>query len=176
MKKNFYTTKLNFISFFYFLILYLIVIKLGNFKKKKKVLDFGAGFGYLKKVNSFLKNSSNIINYDIIPKLTEVKKWEAVEFDTIVFCQSAYMLSKKELLNILKKVKSKNKKIQIINAQSSMSKINLFFAKVLGYKNPYYGLKITPNEEIKTFNVYCKIIKKVCFLNLFKVYLFEFKN
>ena len=43
-----YTTKPNIVSFLYFLIIYMTVIKVGNFKQKKKILDFGSGLGYLK--------------------------------------------------------------------------------------------------------------------------------
>ena len=46
-----YTTRPNIISFFYFLTIYLNIIKIGKFNKKKKILDFGSGLGYLKKIN-----------------------------------------------------------------------------------------------------------------------------
>ena len=71
-----YTTKPNIVSFLYFLIIYMTVIKVGNFKQKKKILDFGSGLGYLKKLNSKLKNPSKITNYDKITKLSDIKRWQ----------------------------------------------------------------------------------------------------
>lgn len=175
MKKLLYTTKPNFISFFYFLIIYLLIIKIGSFNKKKKILDFGSGLGYLKKINIKLSNPSQIINYDKIPIYSEIKNWQNIKFDLVVFCQSAYMLSKKELNRILSTLKKKNCKIQIITAFSTRSIINLLMSKFLGHKDAYTGLKLKPYQEEKIFLNFCVTKKKINFFNLFKIYLLEFK-
>ena len=94
-----YTTKPNIVSFLYFLIIYMTVIKVGNFKQKKKILDFGSGLGYLKKLNSKLKNPSKITNYDKITKLSDIKRWQNKRFDMVVFCQSAYSYQKQSCYN-----------------------------------------------------------------------------
>ena len=64
-----YTTRPNVISFLYFLTIYLSIIIIGKFNKKKLILDFGSGLGYLKKINLKLRNPSKIVNYDKIVKL-----------------------------------------------------------------------------------------------------------
>ncbi len=106
-KKIFYTTRPNFFSYLYFFIIYISVIIIGKFNEKKTILDFGSGLGYLKKINLKLKNPSKIINYDKIQQLSEIKRWDQAKFNKIIFCQSAYMLSKKELNQILIKTKKK---------------------------------------------------------------------
>ena len=53
--RKLYTTRPNVISFLYFLTIYISIIILGRFNKKEKILDFGAGLGYLKKINLKLK-------------------------------------------------------------------------------------------------------------------------
>lgn len=174
-KKSFYTTRPNFISFFYFLIIYLLIIRIGSFNKKKTILDFGCGLGYLKKINKKLSNPSKIINYDKISMYSEIKNWQKIKFELIVFCQSAYMLSKKELSEVLSTLRKKNKKVQIITAFSTISKINLLMSKFLGHKNAYTGLKLKPHLEEKIFLTFGVIKKKINFFNLFKIYLLEFK-
>ena len=55
--RKLYTTRPNVISFLYFLTIYISIIILGRFNKKKN-FSFGAGLGYLKKINLKLKNPS----------------------------------------------------------------------------------------------------------------------
>ena len=173
--KNLYTTRPNAISYLYFLIIYFTIIKVGNFNKKKKILDFGSGLGNLKKLNNKLKNPSKIINYDRITHLSDIKRWDNQKFDTIVFCQSAYMLSKKELNLILNKIKKTNPKIEIIVALSTRSFLNRVMSKLLGHSDAYTGLKLNPNKEEQIFLSKCKTKNKINFLNLFKIFVFKFK-
>ena len=173
--RKLYTTRPNVISFLYFLTIYISIIILGRFNKKKKILDFGAGLGYLKKINLKLKNPSKIVNYDKIKYLSEVTKWEKVKFDTVVFCQSAYMLSKKELNDVLKKMRKNNLKAEIIVAMSTQSFLNKLISQLLGHGDAYTGLKLKPKDEELVFFKKCKLIKKFNFLFLYKVYLFNFK-
>ena len=170
-----YTTRPNIVSFLYFLTIYLMIIKIGKFNQKKKILDFGSGLGYLKKINKKLNNPSKIINYDKIAELSEIKKWDNQRFDTVVFCQSAYMLSRRELNSVLRRIKRKNPKIEIIVALSTRSFLNRLMSKILGHKDAYTGLKLTPKIEEQEFLKNCKIMSKVSFLNLFKVFLLRFK-
>ena len=173
--KKLYTTRPNVISFLYFLTIYISIIILGRFNKKKKILDFGSGLGYLKKINLKLKNPSQIVNYDKINYLSDVKKWEKIKFDTVVFCQSAYMLSKKELNTVLKKIKKNNLNAEIIVAVSTQSIINKIVSHILGHGDAYTGLKLKPKDEELVFLKSCKLIKKFNFLFLYKVYLFNFR-
>ena len=153
----------------------MTVIKVGNFKQKKKILDFGSGLGYLKKLNSKLKNPSKITNYDKITKLSDIKRWQNKRFDMVVFCQSAYMLSKTELNIILNQIKKINPKIEIVVAFSTRSFLNRIMSKILGHSDAYTGLKLTPEIEERIFLKKCKVITKVNFLNLFKVFLLKLK-
>jgi|TARA_B100001079_G_scaffold233602_1_gene214470 hypothetical protein len=174
-KKIFYTTRPNFFSYLYFFIIYISVIIIGKFNEKKTILDFGSGLGYLKKINLKLKNPSKIINYDKIQQLSEIKRWDQAKFNKIIFCQSAYMLSKKELNQILIKTKKKNINAEIITAFSTRSFINKIMSILLGHSDAYTGSKLSPMQEEKIFLKHCKVIRKFNFLNLFKVYLFKFK-
>ena len=169
-----YTTRPNVISFLYFLTIYLSIIIIGKFNKKKLILDFGSGLGYLKKINLKLRNPSKIVNYDKIAHLSEVKKWDRVKFNTVVFCQSAYMLSKKDLNAILQKIYKINLRVEIIVAFSTKSKANIFISKILGHKDAYTGLKLNPAEEESIFLKKCKVIKRFNFCNLYKIYLLKF--
>jgi 2-polyprenyl-3-methyl-5-hydroxy-6-metoxy-1,4-benzoquinol methylase len=101
-------TKSNFISKIYFNKIYQLIISIGKFKKKKVILDFGCGFGELKKINFKKKNKSKIINYDIIKKLSDVTKYNNLNFYTIFFCQVLYWFKKKKIILLLKKLKRQN--------------------------------------------------------------------
>ena len=96
-------TKSNFISKIYFNKIYQLIISIGKFEKKKVILDFGCGLGELKKINLKKKNKSKIINYDIIQKLSDVTKYNNINFDTIVFCQVLYLFKTKKNNNVTQK-------------------------------------------------------------------------
>lgn len=168
-------TKSNFISKIYFNKIYQKIILIGNFKKKKIIVDFGCGLGELKKLNIKKKNKSKIINYDIISELSEVKTYENLKFDTIVFCQTLYLLKPKKIKILLAKLKSQNKNLEIIVVYSTQSILNRLFAILLGHTNAHNNTITSPKKERELLLNQCYLIKEINYFNLFKIMLLKFK-
>jgi hypothetical protein len=73
-------------------------------------MDFGCGFGYLKKllININGKDGIKVINYDIIKELTEVRSYKNKKFECLVANQVFYLFSNKQLNNFLSYLKNPN--------------------------------------------------------------------
>jgi hypothetical protein len=168
-------TKSNFISKIYFNKIYQLIISIGKFEKKKIILDFGCGLGELKKINLKKKNKSKIINYDIIQKLSDVTKYNNINFDTIVFCQVLYLFKTKKIIMLLKKLKRQNKNLEIIVVYSTQSIVNRIFAFFLGHGNAHNNTVTTPEVERELLLNQCYLINEINYLNLFRIIMLKFK-
>jgi hypothetical protein len=168
-------TKSNFISKIYFNKIYQLIMSVGNFEKKKIILDFGCGLGELKKLNIIKKNKSKIINYDLITRLGDVKEYKNLNFDTIVFCQVLCFLTPDNITALLSKLKSQNKNLEIIVAYSTQSIINRVFAVLLGHSNAHNNTLSSPKKEREVLLSQCYLKKEINYLNLFKIMMLKFK-
>ena len=166
--KKYHVTSPNLASSLYFNFIYLVIGKITNFNNKK-VLDFGGGHGFLKK--KIQKKGGLVKIYDIIKSLSEVNSYKDYDFDIIIFCEVLYLLEEYELGNIIEYLKTK-KNIKIISVFSSQSKLNKFFAIILGHPDAHDDTKLSPKKEndllIKNF----KKIKSINFY-FFKILLLE---
>jgi hypothetical protein len=155
--------------------IYQLIMSIGNFEKKKIILDFGCGLGELKKLNIQKKNKSKIVNFDLIPRLSDVKTYENLKFDTIVFCQVLYLLKPKKIKLLLSKLKNQNKNLDIIVVYSTQSIINKVFAFLLGHGNAHNNTLSVPKKERKLLLKQCCLIKEINYFNLFIIMKLKFK-
>ena len=174
MKTEFSITKTNFITKYYFNLIYKKIIKIGKFEEIKTILDYGCGYGYLKKWNLKIGNNSKIINYDIVEKLSEIKNIFDVEFDKIVFCQSLYLMDKIEIIELLRKLKNKKPNLTIIAVISKQSALNKFLSIILFQWKFYNSVKTKPQMEEKILREYC-IVEEEHDLILSKLIKLKFK-
>lgn len=168
-------TRHNFVSGIYFNLILKKIIGLIVENKFIKILDFGCGFGYLKKK---LKKYNNVtvINYDIILELTEVKTFKNLQFDCLVANQVFYLFEKKILNNLLVYLKTKLpglKLIVVISRQSILNNIGKF---ILNEKNAHKGSKLSPSIELKILKQHCLILKKINIFFLSDIYLLSFNK
>jgi hypothetical protein len=133
------------------------IVKLGDIDKTENtILDFGSGYGYLKKNIKKAK----VINFDKIKNFTDVHDWKHVNFNVFVSNQVFYELTEEEINKIfdyLKKFKKDTMIIIGISNQNLLSKIGMF---VLNYKNAHKKTITTFNDQKKIINKYCEIIKE----------------
>ncbi len=136
---------------------------------QKKILDFGCGYGQLKK-----KIKNNIVfNYDIDAKFTDFNDWKVLSFDYLVANQVFYLFSKTELnefLDDLKKINPKTKLIIGISYQNLLSKI---LKNLLKYKDAHKFTKLSYDDQLEVFKKKCNLLKKKDNFFLNKVFLFE---
>ena len=165
------TTEYEGITRIYFYKILETIIKLGNLKNTKKIiLDFGCGYGMLKK----LLPNSNVLGYDIVDKWSDVKTWEEVPFDFFVSNQTFCLLESYEVNKILNKIKDTNPKVKILVGMSKKSFFNKLGMQIFNYKNAHSGYKLDPSEELLILKKHCKIIKRKSVFFLADVYLCEF--
>jgi hypothetical protein len=170
-----HVTKPNFISSVYFNFIYKQIIKQLNFDSKKVILDFGSGLGYLKKKIGN-KYNLEIINYDIVEELSDVKNWKDVKFDIIIFSQVLYLFSPNEFKELFLQLKKHNSDLIIICAFSTQSFINKIGKYLLGHKDAHEGTRISPKEEEMLLLSFCEPIESKNFLNIFKLFKLKFKK
>ena len=174
MKTEFSITKPNFITKYYFDLIYKNIIKIGKFDENKAILDYGCGYGYLKKWNLKIGNNSKIINYDIIEELSEIKNIFDVEFEKIVFCQSLYLIHKIEIIELLRKLKNKQPNLTIIAVISKQSLLNKFLSIILFHWKFYDSVKTKPQIEEKILRENCTVEEEHDFI-LSKLIKLKFK-
>ena len=138
-------TRPNFISKIYFNFIYKCISKIIIENQKKNILDFGCGTGNLKKKLSH--TNINIFNYDKDEKLTDIKNWKEIDFDTIVFCQVLMYIDKKNIIEIFKEINNRKKIIDIIVLFSTQSFLNKIFALLLGHFSAHKNTTTLPMEE-----------------------------
>tara|TARA_B100001989_G_scaffold184565_1_gene134393 strand:- start:414 stop:923 length:510 start_codon:yes stop_codon:yes gene_type:complete len=167
------TTEYKGITRIYFYRILFTLIKLGNLSNTNKtILDFGCGYGMLKKL---LPNSS-VIGYDIVEKWSDVKSWEEVPFDIFVSNQTFCHLEENEVNKILKKIKNINPEAIILVGMSRKSFINKLGMQIFNYKNAHSAYRLDPSKELLILKKYCKITRRKSVLFLSDVYLCEFKK
>ena len=174
IKKFSNVTKYGVISGIYFNTILKTINNLISSKNKVKILDFGSGYGYLKKK---LINESNIevINFDIIRELSDVDDWRKVKFNYLVSTHVFMYFKKKELENFLVYLKKRNNKLKMIVTISRQGLLNNIGKFILNEKNAHKGTFLQPNNEINLLKKKMKIIKKINVFFLSDVYLLEFK-
>ena len=142
--------------------------------RNSTLLDFGSGYGYLKK--KLVKNSRiKIINYDIIRELSDIDDWRKVKFDYLISTHVFMYFKKKDLKNLLSSLKKHNKKLKIIVTISRQSFLNNIGKFILNEKNAHKGTFLQPKKEIELLKTKMKVIKKVNIFFLSDIYLLEFK-
>jgi len=159
-KINYSITNSKFLTKIYFDWIYKKVIEIGNLNRDIIAIDYGCGFGHIKKLNIKLNNKSNIINFDKVKELSEISNIFDVKFDLIIFCQSCYLMREEEIHSILRKIKKFNSKTELIFV---ISKINIFnkILSILTFNFKFYkNVKTMPNTEIKIIESHCYIVKK----------------
>ena len=164
------TTQYGGIGGIYFRAILKKIIKIGNLNdSSKKILDFGSGTGELKKI---LRNKNkNVINYDIVPELTETNDWTKEKFNVFVANQVFYIFSKEELIEVIKKLKKTNPQAEIIIGISKQGFINKLGMIILNYREAHDNTLLNLEQELEIFLKYTKIIKKKSVFLLTNVYL-----
>jgi hypothetical protein len=175
-KLPFNITRHNFFSGIYFNYILKKIVDLIVEKKFKKILDFGCGFGYLKKKIIKKNNYVTVINYDIIKELTEVKTYKNLQFDCLVANQVFLLFEKKKLKNLLIYFKKKLPGLRLIVVISRQSILNHIGKFILNEKNAYKGSKLSPSIEFKILKQHCLILKKINIFFLTDIYLLGFNK
>jgi len=173
MKK---TTEYGLITGIYFRKLLRTIINIGHFNDENLiVLDFGAGFGELKKMLMSLNAPVKVINYEIKKELTEIENWQDVDFEVIVCNEVFYTFEEEELIQLLYDLKNHNSNLEMIVGISRQSFINKIGAIILNVKDAHKGTKLGPKKELEILLKELEIIEQKSIFYLADVYRLKFK-
>ncbi|MDP1722754.1 MAG: class I SAM-dependent methyltransferase [Candidatus Gottesmanbacteria bacterium] len=157
---------------FYFRHLLSQLIKVGALERQGiTILDFGCGKGELKRI---LPNA-NVIGYDVIPALTDVKDWRGIDFDVLVANEVFYSFAEDQLAALLAELRKKNGKLELVVGISRQSIVNNIGKFLLGRPDAHSATKIGPQKELEILLKYCEIKRKKNVLFLADVFVLTFK-
>jgi|LakMenE01Jun11ns_1017448.scaffolds.fasta_scaffold9388983_1 hypothetical protein len=149
------------------------VIKIGNIDKKKNIiLDFGSGYGRLKKN---IQNAK-VLNYDKIRDFTDTKNWKRLDFNIFVANQVFYEMKSKQIHAIFHFLKNFKKKTAIIIGISKQNFISKIAKNFLGYKYAHNKTILSLKDQLKIFDRYCIKLKEVENFYVNKVILYKLKK
>ena len=169
--KNTYESK-NLLTRVYFKQKVNSAIRLAKLKKEDIILDFGCGAGWLEeKLRKFY-----IVGYDINPEKTFIKDYRTMK-PTKIFCLDVFEhIPPEEIRKIIKNFKEMNEHFQIIVSIPTGNWISRKVRKLVG-KTEVPKEHITSYEEIlKILKENFKLIKKVNFFTVTKIFLLEYNK
>jgi len=148
------------------------IIRVGNLKNNnKKILDFGCGVGYLKKIIG-----DRVINYDILKDLSSIADWKEAEFDIIVSNEVFHYMEKPELINFLYELYTKNKDVKMV---LGVAKTNLLtkIAMTLSRKTDAHdGIVLNHKEIMDILKKKMIVIKKTSVFQMCDIYIMKFRE
>ena len=167
------TTAYDGIKSIYFHQILKKIISIGGLKYRNlRVLDFGSGYGELKKMLPGVE----VINFDIVKELSDVNDWKSVSFDIVVVNEVFYLFDEFEIFQFLNDLYTINNNTELIVGISRQSWLNNFGKIILGQGDAHKGTKTPPLKEIKILKSMMDIIKHKSVYMLSDVYHLCFKN
>ncbi len=158
----------------YFKAIIRAIIRIGDLDSgRKSVLDFGCGHGVLKEM---LGGPDYVINYDIVPELSDVEDWCNVEFDVIVANEVFYSFSEESLCELLGNLRYKNPAMELIIGVSRQSILNNVGKMILGYSDAHDATVLGPEKEMEIIRRFVNIRKSRTVFFLMDVHLCEFRD
>lgn len=125
-------------------------IRLGNLKKEEgTILDFGCGVGHLKKT----LNKKNIINYDIIPELSEISDYRGLKPNKIVLISVLEHLHINEIDKLMNEFLIMNPKAELIILLPTENFISKIAMRLAGQSNAH-------DDHVSKYKEINKVIEK----------------
>lgn len=161
------------ISQLYFRHLLEQIARIGNLRRPgTTILDFGCGQGQLKRLLPGVK----VIGYDVIPSLSDVPDWRAVDFDILVANEVFYAFKEADLEKLLLELKRKNPKMELVVGISRQGLLNNIGKHLLGRPGAHSATQMGPRKELEVLERHCQILKRKNVLTLAGVYSMVFRT
>lgn len=149
------------------------IIELGGLDRHaSQILDFGCGTGELKR----LLNNGKVVGYDVIPSLSDVHDWRAVDFDVFVTNQVFYSFAEDDLRKLLSELKARTPNLRLVVGISKQGLLNNIGKYLLGRPDAHSRTRLSPGQELSILKDFCTIIRHKSVLGLADVYVLGFKT
>ena len=167
LTKNYYSG----FTRFYFNSTLESIINIGDLNNgSKKILDFGCGFGELKK-----KVKNTVYNYDKDMAYSDYEDWKILDFNYFVANQVTYLFSKKELIELIENIEKINRETILIIGISKQNLFSKILKNILNFKNAHSHTKLSYKEQTDIFNKKLILIKKIDNYFMNSILLYKFK-
>ncbi|MBI4052746.1 MAG: class I SAM-dependent methyltransferase [Candidatus Diapherotrites archaeon] len=113
-------------------------------RRNVRILDFGCGCGELKKLLG-----EKVTGFDVLPELSDVKDWRAVDFDVVAANEVFYLFSEKELEKILREFKAKNPGTELVVGIARQNLLGGILAVLAGEPDAHSNTLLPPQKELE---------------------------
>lgn len=148
------------------------IIKLGNLHNESGlILDFGCGHNHLKR----RLISKNVVGYDIIPELSDVKDYKKLKPNVIICNNILEHFTESGIRKKISEFKRMNKNCKLIIAiptENWLSKVGMIIS---GITNAHDDHKTKLKEINRILSEFCELAKRKNVFTLCEVSLWKFK-
>jgi len=168
-KEDYYTFPAN----IYFNMVVTKIVELGKLNEEKGlILDYGCGFGHIRRR---LHKGVNIIWYDIIPELSKVKNYEQISPRVVIFGAVLEHLQKHEIEKLVKHFKKKGTKKLIISlpTENWLSKVLMH---IVGQSDAHEDHITTCLQAKRILSKHYNLIKRTHVLTMMEITAWEIRK
>ena len=142
---------------------------LGN--EEGLILDFGCGSSPLKKILP----DKDIVGYDIIDELSDVRDYSALR-PSVIFCNGVFVyLTEEELRNVFDDFRKMNSDAKLVVCNSKLNLISKIGKYLVRRGKAHDSVKIDYRKINKIISNECNLLKRKAVFNMCEVSLYEFK-
>lgn len=155
----------------YFYRILKTIIELGQLDKLQGIiLDYGAGVGKLKKTLG-----KKVINYDVLPALSDVSDWRKVKFDAVVANEVLSLMTESDIRNLLKQIRQINKDALLVVGMAREKLISEILAVLAGERDAHADSKTPPTRQKEILEEFAQIVDHRSVFGLCDVYKLRFR-
>ena len=149
------------------------IIRMGNLRKEAGlILDYGCGVGHLKHALP----AKNVIGYDVLPELTEVKDYRKLKPSAIVCNAVLEHLTLEQLKKVIDDFKNMNKEALLITALPTENIVSRIGMVLTGYTEAHDDHKSTLEEVNGYLLQHCNRLGRKMIFTMMEVGTWKFKD
>jgi len=137
-------------------------------RRTVKILDFGCGSGELKKLLG-----AKVVGFDVLPELSDVSDWKAVDFDVVVANEIFYLFSEKELEKTLLEFKAKNPGTELVVGIARQNLLGGILAVLAGEPDAHSNTLMQPKKELEMLQKHFRLKARKNVFGLCDVFYFK---
>ena len=156
----------------YFLRIVDTIIRLGRLRQEQGViLDFGCGYQYLKR----RLNKSNVLGYDIIPELSDVRDYKHLKPAVIVCNNVLEHFPLSDIEKLLRQFKKMNPSVLLITATPTENFLSRIGMLLTGQKEAHADHKSKLADITELLLRHCTLVRRRRLYTLSEIAVWRFR-